>query len=255
MLELFVTPKKISRLFAVVSGFEAHVELRQGALGVEEHLLPRMLSPFLRTFEEWLRLPHSRSSESHKAGDLINLRGRPQETFPSGGGTKEFRSQDEELLSISGEIFDVNGETEMNDKNSPPSAPFVYQIRTSFLEFRGAKQIRYAKKNLLSGPIQLVSDEIQFAALPMLAPCSITGARVGVECFRPEFFGSVFGFAPKIESRFYLEVNEEKITLFISGSKFKDFEARMLLDALDNALERSGLYRGLFAHVSTELGG
>ncbi len=162
--------------------------------------------------------------DSNKTGRFIaNLRGRPAATFYTKDGLAKgaVGGAEEEIFFVSGGIASLPDRFPSEQKNIRPAdhefSPFVFQVTSRFFGFDEQKHILYQLQNHSSGPLRELLPSVEISQIPWVIPARMHMARYGTEVFRNRFFGSIFGFAPNIEARFYLELDLSKLKLAASA--------------------------------------
>ena len=196
--------------------------------------IPQFLQTFFKHNDEVSTLSKLNriAVDSNKTGRFIaNLRGRPAETFYTKAHTQDglapgaikgrISGSEEEIFFVSGGIASLPDRIPSDQKNIRPAdhefSPFVFQVTSRFFGFDEEKRILYQLQNHSSGPLRELLPSIEISEIPWVIPARIHLARYGTEVFRNRFFGSIFGFAPNIEARFYLELDLSKMKLAASA--------------------------------------
>lgn len=192
------------------------------------------------------------AEELPEAFFVSDFRGRPSEMFrllPEEVKKSNIPNSGEEFCYLSGmEELDIPADEEPSNESEPEFKPFTCSLSSHFYSVTrdGHLVSQYLETSNWSIKGKVSLSPLKGAA--NFLPNLISEVRLGVEFFRPRFWGAYLGQAPKLDYRFYLEATPEQLYLQLEqaglGSGELPLEEVGLLKALDQALEEHALYRG-----------
>ena len=151
----------------------------------------------------------------------------------------------EELLFISGQLFspptlkdalpiDINKLTQNN---------FTYKLNTSFKEFLNNGDITYQVSRHTSANIHTLKEKIKPLRFLNLLPSKVLEVRFGVEFFNKNFWGSLIGNTPLINSHYFLNITTKAIALDIEETlvQKRHPQINLAIESLDKSLSDFGL--------------
>ena len=239
--------------------------------------IPLFIEKLLARFPE--AIPYLRAAPEDSdinETTVIDLRGRPPETLPVEDQTSLlFREvgettarAEEELFYSQGTIFQplpLNGaeakdEDGEDDEGSiePESIPFFFRIVSRFDSFKGDSHIVHRVIPRASGVLHQLLPHLSGRLMTRMVPLELDKVRLGLESYKAAGLGSLLGRAPVVQSRLYLEVTKDTITIEAhrEGSKRGEnipFAEQALLAGIDATLRDCGLYRDLSDKISEKL--
>ena len=224
MLELLIKRKK--KLFSSSTTVEV-----SGTIKLEETDLGSLAYYLLKDID---------CSES-----VLNLRGRPSETFDI--VPEHLRQKkSEELVYLCGDKFELLETPTSADKLQ--KSRWSYNLSTSFNSFEGSKAISHT----ISAGCKALPKEcnkLKPKHYSMLLPICINEIRVGMEFFKPKFFGSSLGQTPSIFGKVYIEVSSTKISFIIRqegiSAKSVPISDHMITKNFDLALNKTNIHKNL----------
>jgi len=185
--------------------------------------------------------------------NLQNLRGRPAETF----NDNSLKSNQEELLFVSGAYSDEDAKKNKTEEDL--EIDFQIRLKTEFLHFKKDKITYRIAPEFNKEISELITDK-KIPEFLNADSISITNARFGIEVFKPAFLGSMVGIFPKISTRYYLELSENKCSLFYnypSSDSFTDNSGDPLeiIKALDSLFRSFKLEDNLLNSMLEKING
>lgn len=186
----------------------------------------------------------SQQKAQGSAPSVLDLRGRPGETFaqpPSSLQDREHRR--EELFFAAGEILPLPAKLDRGEE-LPEPMPWSFQICTAFDSFPTPQHIAHRLETTATSPLRELLPRLEPHHLARMMPLSIASARIGLEFYRSRFRGSMLSFAAGIEERLYLEIHPAKAYFRLSddalpgGVLLPLAERQNVLWSLSQAAER-----------------
>lgn len=251
--------------------------------------IPLFVERLLARFPE--SIPHLRNAPGIGATDsdisettVIDLRGRPPETLPEAERVAlQFHDPqsaspraEEEIFYSQGTIFQppavgqvdaVAGEAELIEQEEediePEAIPFFFRLVSRFDSFKGDSHIVHRVIPRASGVLHQLLPHLSGRLLTRMVPLELDKVRMGLESYKTAGLGSLIGRAPIVQSRLYIEVTKESITIEAhrdgskrDGSKAGTelpFAEQSLLAGIDATLRDCGLYENLSDKISEKL--
>ncbi len=184
--------------------------------------------------------------------ELTNMRGRPRESFEH--LTDPPPEGEEELCFLRGKLLPQAAETEdeSEDIENEEGSLFSVALRTKFIRFNGSRQIVYQLDRHLIPADNSGLYDLPPAELGHTENIEIHELRLGFELFVARFGGIFFGFAPIINTRFYLAASMNNLRLFIDGDQDGGMPRAVLeeLRAVSDLLARRGIHKNLFGAIT-----
>lgn len=267
------------------------VDRRKGFLSSVEQLsikaelngavpIPLFVERLLARFPE--SIPHLRHAAGLSDDDInettvIDLRGRPPETLPETDRVAlQFHDpqsatarSEEEIFYSQGTIFqppplgrgpepDEDELIEREDESIEPEAiPFFFRLVSRFDSFKGDSHIVHRVIPRASGVLHQLLPHLSGRLMTRMVPLELDKVRLGLESYKTTGLGSLIGRAPVVQSRLYVEVTKETITIEAhrDGSKGAElpFAEQSLLAGIDATLRDCGLYEDLSDKISEKL--
>ena len=239
------------------------------------YFVERLLARFPEAIPHLRRAPGSDADISETT--VIDLRGRPPETLPEEDRVAlQFHDahsatprSEEEIFYSQGTIFqpptigrlpepEEEELIEREDEDIEPEAiPFFFRLVSRFDSFKGDSHIVHRVIPRASGVLHQLLPHLSGRLMTRMVPLELDKVRLGLESYKTTGLGSLIGRAPVVQSRLYIEVTKETITIEAhrDGSKGAElpFAEQSLLAGIDATLRDCGLYENLSDKISEKL--
>lgn len=240
MLELTLHVKKRASWFWTRSSLEIEAEF----VAADEIPFTNLIERLFAISPEFI----PESSFSPDTPRLTDLRGRPRESFRT-NPWEGANSNEEELFYTKGVLYEVDaaGRSTADSLKQFPEIPFTYRIATRFESFGEGAHIEHKVVHSADPIFDEVLPALSARFFARLFPARIEKIRFGMEAYRPQLSGNLFGMIPAIHDRLYLEFSANRIRLE-ANTEYKGrqpllpFHERHLLRDFGTALKELNLF-------------
>ncbi len=245
----------------LLQGYKTQVEVSLEPQDKEAKFPVSAVLEKLLSADSWFSTLTGSASTGLEERLLVNLRGRPAESFGNQiSSSAASQPAPEELILVEGEIFepDKNGQDDANGEK-PELYRFSSSLQSRFKCYQDSKHIIHSLNHHLPKVLQGVVEEYDFLALSRLIPAEIKKIRFGIELYKPHWLGGMLGSSLAIRDRLYLEVESSKIWLKIdqasgAAAGVLPFEEEKLVFQISQTLKELEIISDLYDRLSSSIG-